>query len=165
MSWYTTSPALLSKTCSERILTIVFVLAHSLLFLSSFCQFLEVVASQFYLIDKRSIYTFLTLVKLNKIIVFSCQIAWLFDPDFWSLRLSINRFKLFSEVPNFLKHLIWNEFWFIMLLLVIWILSFILLYCPVWWCAFSFHLSKILAIWEGFFTSLSASDDWHYRYC
>ena len=67
---------------------------------------------------------------------FSSYIAWLFDPDLWSLRLSINCFKLFSEVPNFLKHLIWNEFWFKMLLLVIWMLSFILLYCPVSWYAF-----------------------------
>ena len=81
-----------------------------------------------------------------------------------SLRLSINRFKLFSNVPNFLMHLIWNKLWFKMLLLVIWICSFILLYCPVWRCAFSFHLCEILAIWEGLFTSLSASDDWHCRY-
>ena len=47
-----------------------------------------------------------------------------------------------------------------MLLPVTWICLFILLYCLVSWYSCNFNLSKILAIWKEFLTSLSASDDW-----
>ena len=59
----------------------------------------------------------------------------------------------------------WHELWFKMLLPVIWICLFILLDCPVSWCSCSFNWSKILPIWEGVFTSLSASCDWHSKNC